>query len=153
MISCCTSPWVRLASQSLRIATTVTSGGGGVASLFGDGGFCGSILITGGNGASGGGAGAGQGANAYISGGNGFLGTGGHYNTVAATLGCLPKTGLESGFSIDFIGTGGGGVYTHAGVNGGGGGGAAGGTALGGFPGGGGGNVSAGGDGLVIVEW
>jgi hypothetical protein len=59
-----------------------------------------------------------------------------------------PTSGLEQ-FSIDFIGTGGGGSSAQSGINGGGGGF----NASGGFPGGGAGGNIAGSGGLVIVEW
>jgi len=114
------------------------SGGGGVGGLFGNGG-------TGGSGGSGN-AGGGGGNTAGNYGGNGTFGTGGQYQSTTATV--FPTSGMISG-SIDFIGTGGGGVNTVAGINGGGGGI----TAAGGFPGGGGGNGGAGARGLVIVEY
>jgi hypothetical protein len=89
-----------------------------------------------------------------MSGGNGFLGVGGYYNATASTGAYRPTSGFESGFSIDFIGTGGGGASEYAGINGGGGAGGGAGSGAGGFPGGGGGGTSAtGGFGLVIVEW
>ena len=91
--------------------------------------------------------------NVLITGGNGFLGAGGYYSPTASTGNYLPSTGLLPVFSIDFIGTGGGGVHNQPGVNGGGGGGSSGGSASGGFPGGGGGSGANGGAGLVIVEW
>jgi len=124
-------------------------GGGGVASLFGNGGYGGTNATNGGNGASGGGAGS----TASLAGGNGFLGSGG-VNGTAAQGRTMNTSGLSPIFSIDFIGTGGGGVSSMPGVNGGGGGSDASTGARGGFPGGGGGNASASGAaGLVIVEW
>lgn len=124
-------------------------GGGGVASLFGNGGNGAPAVDTnGGNGASGGGAPSPSGV-AATHGGNGFFGTGGYRTTTPNEINAT--TGLAPIFSIDFIGTGGGGINTQPGVNGGGGGGSNGG---GGFPGGGGGNGSgAGASGMVIVEW
>ena len=88
--------------------------------------------------------------------GFGFLGTGGCYfaGTSQTTPSVPPTSGLSPVFSIDFIGTGGGGVNTMAGVNGGGGGGSTTtNTGMGGFPGGGGGAQTGGAAGLVIVEW
>jgi len=127
--------------------------GGGVASLFGNGGAAATTTSTNGfNGASGGGA-ATPAAGIYISGGNGFLGVGGFYTPVAATGNYPPSTGFLATFSIDFIGTGGGGIHQYQGANGGGGGGGTGSRTTGGFPGGGGGNGASGGAGLVIVEW
>jgi hypothetical protein len=126
--------------------------GGGVASLFGNGGAAATALsINGGNGASGGGAGSPATSN-FSSGGNGFLGVGGFYNNSTSAGNYPPSTGLLPVYSIDFIGTGGGGTNAYPGVNGGGGGGA-GSSGAGGFPGGGGGGTAPGGNGLVIVEW
>lgn len=133
--------------------------GGGAAGLFGNGGAAGvSSTTTGGNGNAGGGSGGGGGGIA-VPGGNGTLGAGG-----AAAIGVYwtisPTTGMENAFSIDFIGTGGGGDFGQSGVNGGGGSGTAvSNTAChGGYPGGGMGAQSTitsgrGGSGLVIVEW
>ena len=136
------------------LGNSTSIAGGGAASLFGRGGFAATALnINGGNGASGGGAGTPAAAN-FASGGNGFLGTGGYFNPTASTGNYLPSSGLLPIFSIDFIGTGGGGVSNQPGVNGGGGGGnPTSNVAMGGFPGGGGGNTANGGAGLVIVEW
>ena len=120
--------------------------GGGVAGLFGDGGRA-AVTNTsnGGNGCSGGGAGN----STATAGGNGFLGTGAMFQT---TPGTFPATsGLSSTFSIDFIGTGGGGANQAPGVNGGGGGSSV--ASAPGFPGGGGGTTTNGAAGLVIVEW
>ena len=130
----------------------------------GGGGGCGSLFGNGGNGPqtanipapSLGGAGAGFGyttPSIAYPGGAGFLTNGGIYNN--ANIYVLPQAfpGNASAFSIDFIGTGGGGTIYQNGANGGGGGY----SASGGFPGGGSGfsapapNLSAGG--LVIVEW
>ena len=140
-------------SGGLGNATSIA--GGGVASLFGNGGAAATTnSVNGGNGASGGGAGIPSSSTA-MSGGNGFLGTGGCYffGTTQTTPSVPPTSGLSPAFSIDFIGTGGGGSNTMAGVNGGGGGGGATNTGAGGFPGGGGGASATGGAGLVIVEW
>lgn len=134
------------------VGNSTSSAGGGVASLFGTGGAAATTLNTNGaNGASGGGAGTPIAAN-FASGGNGFLGAGGYYNPTAATSSYPPSTGFSPAFSIDFIGTGGGGAHFYPGVNGGGGGGGPS-TPSGGFPGGGGGQSANGGAGLVIVEW
>lgn len=129
----------------------------------GGGGGCGSIFGNGGNGnnanmpnPSTGGAGAGQGytsASPSYSGGQGFLTAGGIYNSMTNYVYVLPQaTASNAGaFSLDFIGTGGGGGYGQMGVNGGGGGYPTG----GGFPGGGcayGFSYTSPG-GLVIVEW
>ena len=89
------------------------------------------------------------------------MGAGGCTGEATAYFNIAPTTGLETDFSIDFIGTGGGGGASQSGVNGGGGGGLSG-TAnvicQGGYPGGGMGNFTTstlgrGGAGLVIVEW
>jgi hypothetical protein len=128
-------------------------GGGGVANIFGHGGRgSNSFYICGQNNASGGGGPGTQGT----WGGNGFLGTGGFYKTNLANLPLLYATsGMDARFSIDFIGTGGGGAYVQNGLNGGGGPYAGGGAGYGGYPGGGGGggSSSTGAPGLVIVEW
>lgn len=141
------------------LGSTGSNAGGGVASLFGNGGAAATTTTStdgnGGNGASGGGAGT-PSTNNLLSGGNGFLGTGGFHfftNTGANDPNVLPTSGLTPIFSIDFIGTGGGGVNNQPGMNGGGGGGGAFTIPNGGFPGGGGGNGANGGTGLVIVEW
>jgi hypothetical protein len=71
---------------------------------------------------------------------------------VAGTAYSTPPTASIQPFSIDFIGTGGGGGLNQFGVNGGGGGYNSG----GGFPGGGtayGGPTASSVGGLVIVEW
>jgi hypothetical protein len=61
---------------------------------------------------------------------------------------------INSGtFSLDFIGTGGGGAGLYVGVNGGGGGSQSNGTAPGGGGGSSGGTAYFGASGLVIVEW
>ena len=121
----------------------------GVASIFGPGN--GELSAT--NGATGG---AGQGAVtlARMAAG-GFLSVGGIAGDVTAgAIAQLPTSGLGQ-FSIDYIGTGGGGGTAQNGINGGGGGGA--GTVAtapqGGIPGGAGGTTGNGGRGLVIVEW
>jgi hypothetical protein len=88
-----------------------------------------------------------------MSGGAGLFGSGGQYvgsGTAAALI--TPTTGLVGQFSIDFIGTGGGGAYSQSGANGGGGGF----QGSGGYPGGGAGAGTSGqssGAGMVIVEW
>ena len=123
-------------------------GSGGVASLFGNGG----------NGPAGGGGGAGlsgasgggSGSTVNNNGGNGIFGSGGS-TANATTLPSVQPTSNMPSFSIDFIGTGGGGSYLQPGINGGGGGYNAG----GGYPGGGGGGSTngTGASGMVIVEW
>ena len=127
--------------------STSTGGGGGVANLFGFGGTGGN---TGYSGASGGGGG-GSTASVGYSGAAGLFGSGGQYTSTGTGVGLItPTTGLIGQFSIDFIGTGGGGAYYQAGANGGGGGY----QASGGYPGGGcGGSGGNGGAGMVIVEW
>ena len=125
-------------------------GGGGSASLIGGG----ANSSTASPGPSAGGAGAGYGStssNAPASGG--FMTTGGVSSTSTSFYSTMPTASIQP-FSIDFIGTGGGGGLYQGGVNGGGGG--QGGTG-GGFPGGGSAygspsDVSSAG-GLVIVEW
>jgi hypothetical protein len=130
---------------------SASGGGGGVGNLFGKGGN--GTTGIGGNGASGGGGSTNGGNN--CPGGHGFLGRGAGGGATISNF--QPTTGQEGGFSIDFIGTGGGGNGPSpngaSGINGGGGGGGSGGGTSGGFPGGGAGynGVSAGG--LVIVEW
>jgi hypothetical protein len=121
--------------------TGVTSqAGGGVANMWGDGGGASpNGSQTGISGASGGGAGG----NVYGA-GSGLTGAGGWINTTYS--GMTPQAGNPTG-SLDFIGTGGGGGYQQAGVNGGGGGY----NGSGGFPGGGG--ATRGAAGLVIVEY
>ena len=79
------------------------------------------------------------------------MSTGGYYGS-SYQMAYPPTAGAYTTFpSIDFIGTGGGGVYQICPVNGGGGGY----YTPGGWPGGGGGYNSTyyGGGGLVIVEW
>jgi len=137
---------------------TNNGGGGGVASLFGNGGAGAiSAAANGGNGGSGGGAGGTAAPGNPIAAGNGFLGSGGLHNAATSpNLGYyVPTSGLLPVFSIDFIGTGGGGAFLQPATNGGGGGGSGGTGPYGGFPGGGGGVSAAsyGGNGLVIVEW
>lgn len=123
---------------------TTGNSGGGAASLFGNGGDVPTAVSqAGGNGASGSGV-----STILFQAGNGFLGQGGQVSNAATAVYSMPTSGMESAFSIDFIGTGGGGAGGQSGVNGGGGGG---GNSAGGFPGGGGG--SWGSSGLVIVEW
>lgn len=123
----------------------VSNGGGGVGSLFGEGGWgavsAGDIGKPGGSGGGGGGA-------SSSTGGPGLMGSGGTgYNTSGSPI--PPTSGLFT-FSIDFIGTGGGGSVNQSGINGGGGGAS---SADGGYPGGGGGASGRGGAGMVIVEW
>jgi hypothetical protein len=117
-------------------------GGGGSASLIGNGGGNTQVAGTGG---------AGAGSNGSP-GGIGFLGIGGKASS--NTL-FPPTSGLQQ-FSIDFIGTGGGGFTVQNGINGGGGGSITNFSCAGGIPGGGGGLATSGGNGgqgLVIVEW
>ena len=123
-------------------ASATASAGGGSASLIGTGGRGSTSTPSSG--------GAGGGAVSPYQGGNGFRGRGG--GMVLTTV-YPPTSGLEPGFSIDFIGTGGGGNDGGNGINGGGGGSIGVLTAKGGIPGGGGGTLGNGGQGLVIVEW
>jgi hypothetical protein len=118
-------------------------GGGGSGSLFGNGGV--GYVNNGYN--SFGGAGGGGSNSSGNAGGNGFMSTGaqyGSYNSVPASPGVYLTFP-----SIDYIGTGGGGVSSYGGVNGGGGGQ----SSDGGFPGGGSGVYGRSAPGLVIVEW
>lgn len=126
------------------------SGGGGVANLLGNGGNGGSNN-AGSSGASGGGGGTGS-SSIVFSGGDGFLGTGALITGVNTVV---SKATIYDIYSIDLIGTGGGGSggqNSNAGFNGGGGGapysgsGGCGGGAFGG-------SSEKGGNGLVIVEW
>ena len=108
-----------------------TGRGSGVGSLFGNGGSA-----TGPN----------PGASGYYDSswsGAGLMGSGAIAGTVTGYA-STGNSGMQSSFSIDFIGTGGGGV-TNSGYNGGGG-------YTGGYPGGG-GNANGGAPGMVIVEW
>ena len=132
-------------------------GGGGVAGLFGNGGRAGTTVNSGQNGNSGGGCGT---TANNLSGGHGIMGAGGIAIRTTSFFNVAPTTGLETDFSIDFIGTGGGGAINQSGVNGGGGGysGTANVICHGGYPGGGTGafttsTLGRGGAGLVIVEW
>jgi len=123
---------------------TGSTSGAGAASIFGRGG--GALPI----GTSGG---AGQGATTVnLPAGAGFMGSGGLAGASFTISPTPPTSGLQQ-FSIDFIGTGGGGGSQQSGINGSGGG--AGGTnPNGGIPGGGAGaSAGPGGQGLVIVEW
>ena len=129
---------------------TSSGGGGGSASLIGGGGNAGASAP--GN-SSTGGAGAGWGSSTQNNpASGGFMTIGGIAGTTTTYYSVMP-TASNQPFSIDFIGTGGGGGYYQYGVNGGGGGN----TQHGGFPGGGSAYgspssvLSAGG--LVIVEW
>jgi len=132
------------------------NGGGGAAGLLGNGGHSVNASV-GSNGCSGGGVGN----SGTAGGGNGFMGAGGLLISSTSYWASTPTTGLETDFSIDFIGTGGGGALNQSGVNGGGGGGAtpsADTVCHGGYPGGGMGafttsTLGRGGSGLVIVEW
>jgi hypothetical protein len=126
-----------------------TGGGGGSASLIG-GGANATVAVPG---PSFGGAGAGFGsANSNLPGSGGFMTTAGVASTTTSFYSTMPTASIQP-FSIDFVGTGGGGGLNQGGVNGGGGGY----NASGGFPGGGTAYgaptdaLSAGG--LVIVEW
>lgn len=134
------------------------AGGGGAGNLFGNGGN-GSSTAAGGNGASGGGSYS-TANNTYTTGGNGIFGQGAGPSTVLTSGGYTPApptSGQEGQFSIDFIGTGGGGNFNNSlsvgfgGFNGGGGGY----LQPGGYPGGGCGNggSAVSGNGMVIVEW
>ena len=116
--------------------TASSSYAGGAGSLFGNGGSNTAV------GASG--AGYNPANSPQYS--NGFLGAGGIYSSSASFF-VYPSSGISSQFSIDFIGTGGGGNNTLPGINGGGGSGA------GGFPGGGSSGTNLGAPGLVIVEF
>jgi hypothetical protein len=135
--------------------TSGSSGGGGVGSIFGDGASYGTTTVNSSL-PTFGGAGAGQGGYGTLSSGSGFIGGGAAMQTnstapLIQTPLSNPNSGLEK-FSIDFIGTGGGGYVSVNGRNGGGGGYSAGLT--GGIPGGGGGEaLGFGAPGLVIVEW
>lgn len=129
------------------------SGGGGAGSIFGNGASVGTLSAF----TTFGGGGAGNVSTNGFAGGAGFMGAGGTsmtlntapINPVALTQ---PGSGLNK-FSIDFIGTGGGGSNYINGRNGGGGG-VNSGLVSGGIPGGGGGSsVGGGAPGLVIVEW
>ena len=126
------------------------NGGGGVGSLFGNGG--GTTSVYGQSGGSGGGA-MNNTPSSPLSGGAGLFGSGGMYLSSGSAAGIVtPSTGLVGQFSIDFIGTGGGGAFYQSGANGGGGGYAG----SGGYPGGGAGSGTSGnssGAGMVIVEW
>lgn len=125
-------------------------GGGGVGSLFGNGG--GNNGTFGQSGASGGGAMNSTVSGTY-SGGAGLFGSAGQYVSSGSAVALItPTSGLAGQFSIDFIGTGGGGSYSQSGANGGGGGF----QGSGGYPGGGAGSGTIGqssGAGMVIVEW
>lgn len=129
-------------------AGTANGGGGGSASLIGNG--AGATAST--PNPSNGGAGAGFGSstgNQPTSGG--FMTTGGVCSNSTSFFSTPPTASIQP-FSIDFIGTGGGGGTLQFGVNGGGGGFSAG----GGFPAGGtgyGGPTALSAGGLVIVEW
>lgn len=122
--------------------------GGGVASLFGNGGGWNAGQTFPMPGASGFGSGSNNapgGTGLFGSGASGFVTSG---NPMSAT------SGLAGQFSIDFIGTGGGGSYYSGGANGGGGSQTTSVYQTGGYPGGGGGGGgSMGGPGMVIVEW
>lgn len=128
-------------------------GGGGCGSIFGNGG---SAQSTTGVASSTGGAGAGSPqASQGVTAGPGFMTNGGFATTGTSGFTSFPDV-YTGNFSLDIIGTGGGGAYGQQGVNGGGGGYS---NGYGGFPGGGAGYVNSangsivGGGGLVIVEW
>lgn len=117
--------------------------GGGVGTVFGDGG-----------------TGSGNGGDQGSTGSSGVTGKGGEHTLYQTnTSGSVGGNG-EPGdnFSIDFIGTGGGGASAVAGVcgNGANGGGGAGSNSAtggrGGWPGGGSGNLAIGADGFMVVE-
>jgi hypothetical protein len=121
-------------------STAAQSGGGGVGSIFGNGASAFSNYFNQ-NTFGGGGAGVYEATNGS---GAGFIGAGASDNQHRA-----PGSGIDQ-FSIDFLGTGGGGGYVTNGRNGGGGGR----SSHGGIPGGGGGSTSGlGAPGFVIVEW
>jgi hypothetical protein len=132
------------------------SGGGGAASYFGNGADA--ILTINQPSPSRGGGGGGNGyentSTSSSTGGSGFMTSGG-VNIASGTSfqAVLPQAmPTQTGFSIDFIGCGGGGAPKQSGVNGGGGGW----NCAGGFPGGGSAFASSGltsAGGLVIVEW
>ena len=130
-------------------AGSQVGGGGGSASLIGGGGGSTTTSAT----PSSGGAGGGWGSSTTNNfGGNGFLTNGGVLNTTTTYYSLQPTASIQP-FSIDFIGTGGGGGINQSGVNGGG---AGYGGMSGGFPGGGTAATSANvlsAGGLVIVEW
>jgi len=132
-------------------AGTGAGGGGGSASLIGNGGRGSDSTIT--QGSSGGaGGGTGSTSSSLYPGGNGFMTVGGVASASTTYFSNMPTASIQP-FSIDFIGTGGGGGYQQGGVNGGGGGySAAGGFPAGGTAYGGPGTVPSAG-GLVIVEW
>ena len=135
-------------------------GGGGVASIFGNGGNGGSSGYSPGQNAFGG-AGGGAGSSSYSYGnfgGNGFLGLGSLPGNTTYLYQLPAQTGFNQ-FSIDFIGTGGGGSPYQNAANGGGAGGYG---SSAGWPGGGAGyygvttnaaNTIYGASGLVIVEY
>ena len=128
---------------------TSSGGGGGSASLIGGGGNGGVSAM--GNSPTGG-AGGGWGSSGQNNPGTGgFMTTGGVSSQTTSYFSTMPTASIQP-FSIDFIGTGGGGGWNQPGVNGGGGGF----QCLGGFPGGGtayGGPTAISTGGLVIVEW
>lgn len=134
-------------------STSDVGGGGGCGSIFGNGGYAQSLNNVA---PSTGGAGAGTPqSNAGLTAGPGFMTNGGFSTTGTSGFTSFPDA-YTGNFSLDIIGTGGGGGYGQQGVNGGGGGYN---TGYGGFPGGGSGFISVntgvivGGGGLVIVEW
>ncbi len=134
--------------------SSTSSGGGGAASIMGPGGSATLSSL------SQGGAGAGNTPTAVTqTAQNGFLGRGATSLTTSGTP-MSATSGFEGGFSIDFIGMGGGASNVGTASNGGGGAYTTSSPATytqGSFPGGGGGGTgssgSFGGNGLVIVEW
>lgn len=137
------------------LGESTATGGGGCGAIFGSGASKNTTNIFSPK-QSYGGAGAGQSSAGSRFGGPGFIGAGATANIVGTsplvpTSLSAPGSGLEN-FSIDFIGTGGGGTNVVNGRNGGGG--SDGGVVVtGGIPGGGAGNSGLGGYGFVIVEW
>jgi len=148
-------------SGTTSITITVGIGGNNSVTTGGTSSFGSFVSATGG--ATGGGAaGVGSGGDVNYTGGLGAsaMGAGGIAIRTTSFFNTAPTTGLETDFSIDFIGTGGGGALNQSGVNGGGGGysGTANVICHGGYPGGGMGafttsTLGRGGAGLVIVEW
>jgi len=125
---------------------SANTSGGGVANLFGNGGGYQAQSNTQ---PYAGASGHGAATNAFY--GTGFIGSGGGSIVTSGSI-IPPTSGFQGGFSIDLIGTGGGGAANGAGINGGG---AGQGSkdAPGGYPGGGGGSNAYGAPGMVIVEW
>ena len=132
--------------------TSVSPNGAGAGSIFGNGASAGASNVQ--RTTYGGGGVGGTNANG---GGSGFIGVGAAGNSVTTVplnvTAYFPAGSGLNKFSIDFIGTGGGGTSYTNGRNGGGSSDNAGITVSGGVPGGGAGASGLGGYGLVIVEW